>query len=76
MMMIPIGIALVIVAILLAQYISNDSQIEVADKEKRKAIPQTARDILSERYANGELTREEYLTMLDDIQANEQHRLG
>jgi putative membrane protein len=37
-------------------------------KEKRTPDPQSAREILGKRYASGEINREQYLSMLKDIQ--------
>jgi len=39
-----------------------------ANKEKRTNEPQSAREILENRYARGEINQEQYLLMLKDIQ--------
>jgi uncharacterized membrane protein len=35
-------------------------------------MPQTAQDIVYERYANDEITQEEYLTLLNDLEKSNQ----
>lgn len=70
MMMLLGGLILVVVGIVAWQYINN---VNNEPKDKRKAIPQSAKEILDERYANDELTREEYLAVLEDIEAHKQY---
>ena len=71
MMMLFSGVIVVVLAVVVWQFI-NDS--ESPYKQKRKGIPQTVRDILDERYANDEISRDEYFTMLEDIETNKQYR--
>lgn len=71
MMMLLGGLILVVVGIIAWQYFNT---VDNEPKEKRKAIPQSAREILDERYANDELTQEEYLAKLDDIEAHQQYK--
>lgn len=71
MMMLLGGLILVVVGIVAWQYINN---VNNEPKEKRKAIPQSAKEILDERYANDELTREEYLAVLEDLEAHQQYK--
>ncbi len=74
MMMLPALFVLIVLCMIVWQQMANDAPAKTDHKEKRKAIPQTAHDILDERYANSEISREEYLTTLEDIESNWQHR--
>lgn len=68
------AIVVIVVCIIVWQFISGNQQTEVNHKQKRKAIPQSEKAILNERYANDELTREEYLVMLEDIEASQKYK--
>lgn len=66
------GLAAFMLAVFLWELINQNAQQE-SDKEKRKGRPHSARDILDERYANGDISQEEYLTILEDIETNKQY---
>ena len=70
-MMLLGSVVLIIIGLVAWQYINPPNE---KPKQKRKAIPQTAREILDERYANYELTREQYLGMIEDIEASSQYK--
>ncbi|QPC83122.1 hypothetical protein G4Y79_01730 [Phototrophicus methaneseepsis] len=74
MMMLPALFVLIVLCMIVWQQMANNAPAKTAHKEKRKAIPQTAHDILDERYANSEISREEYLATLEDIETNWQRR--
>lgn len=74
MMMLPALFVLVVLCMIVWQQMANNAATKTDHKEKRKVIPPTAHDILDERYANGEISREEYLTTLEDIETKLQHR--
>lgn len=67
-------IAVIVVGVFVWQLLSVNQKTKVAYKQKRKAIPQSAKEILDERYANDELTREEYLAVLEDLEAHQQYK--
>ncbi len=67
-------IVVLIVGVIAWQLLSQNQNTETLHKEKRKAIPQSAREILDERYANDEITREDYLTIVEDIESDQQYQ--
>lgn len=74
-MMMSLGfIAVLVVGVVVWQLISENPKTKTVYKQKHKAIPQTAQEILDERYANDEITREEYLTIAEDIESNQQYQ--
>lgn len=62
--MILIGLVPILVLFALVKYLFNSQKSSEPTKETRR----TARDILDEAYARGELTRDEYLQKCDDLQ--------
>lgn len=73
-MMIPGLLVIIVVSIIVWQWMESNLATKPERKEKRKGLPQTAQDILDERYANGEISREEYLTVLKDIETEKEYR--
>ncbi len=55
-------IVLIVLAVLLVRGLFQ------SNRSRGSSAPQTPRQILDQRYARGEITREQYLTMLKDIQ--------
>ncbi len=55
-------IVLIVLAVLLVRGLFQ------ANRSRSTGAPLTPRQILDQRYARGEITREQYLTMLKDIQ--------
>ncbi len=55
-------IVIIVVAYLIYRLIKSDKTLTPSRTEERNA-----EDILAERYAKGELTRDEYLKMREDI---------
>lgn len=47
---------------------SNNMRGEPTHYEKRKGQRKTAREIADERYANGEISREKYNTIIEDLE--------
>ena len=75
MMMMGFGVfVFLVIGIIAWQMIDKNQKIDPLRKEKRKAMPQTAHEILDERYANDEITREEYLTIVEDIESDQQYQ--
>ena len=67
-------IALIVVGVIAWYFFNENHKAEIGHKQKRKAIPQSAKEILDERYANDELTREEYLAVLEDLESHQQYK--
>lgn len=63
---------LVILAVgfLIWQTSSNNNTGSQQHYEKPKGQPKTAQEIADERYANGEISREEYNTIVEDLERN------
>lgn len=74
MMMLPALFVLIVLCMIVWQQMANNAPAKTDGKEKPKAIPQTAHDILDERYANSGISHEEYLATLEDIETNWQRR--
>ncbi len=55
-------IVLIVLAVLLVRGLFQ------SNRSRRTDEPLTPRQILDQRYARGEITREQYLTMLKDLQ--------
>lgn len=68
------GLMVIVFAAVLWHFIVENLPQEAEQMHKRKVTPQNARDILIERYANGKISREDYLTALEDIESFEAHR--
>lgn len=74
-MMMGFGILVfMILGVIVWKYITDNNDAKTQNKEKRKAMPQTAHEILDERYANDEVTGEEYLAISEDIKAKSQYQ--
>lgn len=72
-MMMGFGILIVVVfGVIMWRFIDKNNDANALYKEKRKVMPQTAQDIVYERYANDEITQEEYLTLLNDLEKSSQ----
>lgn len=76
MMMVFGGLVVVVLAAVVWQMINNNANAVPEQKEKRKGVPQAARDILDIRFAKGEVSRDEYMTLLEDIEDDKQFRQG
>ncbi len=59
--MLVFWVIIIVMAVLLVKGLFNAKSVDPADKA------QSAKHILDERYAKGEITQAEYLTMLKDI---------
>lgn len=73
MMMLFGGLVFVFLGIVMWQLITTNNSrygTEHEHKEKLKGMPKTTQDILDERYANGEISREEYWAILEDIDSD------
>lgn len=70
-LMILVGVGVPIVTILVAvamiTYIDSSRGVTHVPATDRGADRETALNIIAERYARGEISREEYLEMVDDI---------
>ncbi|GAB4524013.1 MAG: hypothetical protein OHK0046_38340 [Anaerolineae bacterium] len=63
-----IVVMLLLIGYFAFQASSNNMRSEPTDYQKRKGQRKTAREIADERYANGEISREEYNTIIEDLE--------
>lgn len=74
-MMMGFGVfVFLVIGIIAWQILDKNQKIDQPRKEKRKGMPQSAQEILNERYANDEITREEYLRIVEDIESDQQYQ--
>ncbi len=75
-MMMGFGILVIaIFGVVLWQFVGRQNQANAIHKEKRKVKPKTEQDIAYKRYANDEISQEEYITLLNDLEkSNHQHQ--
>ncbi|MCC6611895.1 MAG: hypothetical protein IT320_00375 [Anaerolineae bacterium] len=76
MMMVFGGLVVVILAVVIWQWINHNANAGLEQKEKRKSVPQAARDILDIRFAKGEISRDEYMAYLEDIEDDKRYWQG
>lgn len=63
-----IVVMLLLIGYFALQTSSNNTRNEPTAYEKPKGQRKTAREIADERYANGEISREEYNTIIEDLE--------
>ena len=63
-----IVVMLLLIGYFALQASSNNMRGEPTDHEKPKGQRKTAQEIADERYANGEISREEYNTIIEDLE--------
>jgi len=68
-------LVIVIFGVVLWQFVDRNNQANAFHKEKRKAKPKTEQDVAYKRYANDEISQEEYITLLNDLEkSNHQYQ--
>lgn len=75
-MMMGFGIlAIAIFGVVLWQFVDRKDESNALHKEKRKVKPKTEQDIAYQRYANDEISQEEYIILLNDLEkSNRQYQ--
>ena len=63
-----IGVMLLLIGYFALQASSSNRHHEPAAHKKSKGQRKTAQEIADERYANGEISREEYNTIIEDLE--------
>lgn len=74
MVMIVILVVLVVGVVFLFRWAGSNPGERLHDGTAN--TKKTAEQILDERYARGEITREEYLQIKDDLEGNQEHTTG